>query len=52
MDKKWLNIINPYDFENEVNEQPIMSSLDVKEILKKFLVELSKKVNIANKISQ
>ena len=44
--------MNPYDSENEVNEQPIMSSLDVKEILKRFLMELSKKVNIANQINQ
>ena len=44
--------MNPYDFENEVNEQHIMSSLDVKEILRKFLVKLSKKVNMGIKISQ
>jgi len=40
--------MSPNEFVNEVKEQPIVSGLVIEEILKNFLVELSKKLNIAN----
>jgi len=48
MNEQILNIMSPCEFENEVKEQPIMSGLIVKEILRNFLVKLPKEVNMAN----
>jgi hypothetical protein len=40
--------MSPNEFVNEVKEQPIVSGLVIEEILRNSLVELSKKLNIAN----
>lgn len=37
-----LNIMSPNEFDNEVEEQPIMSGLVVKEISRNSLVEISR----------
>ena len=40
--------MSPNEFVNEVKEQPIVPGLVIEEILRNSLVELSKKLNIAN----
>jgi hypothetical protein len=40
--------MSPNEFVNEVKEKPIVSGLVIEEILRNSLVELSKKLNIAN----
>jgi hypothetical protein len=40
--------MSPNEFVNEVKEQPIVSGLVIEEILRNSVVELSKKLNIAN----
>ena len=43
VNEQGLNTMSPNEFENEVEEQPIMSGLVVKEISRNSLVEISRK---------
>jgi hypothetical protein len=42
VNEQGLNTMSPNEFENEVEEQPIMSGLVVKEISRNSLVEISR----------